>query len=87
MDETYISTSYGYVYYDLINNLIYNLYVYRQDRRQGHAGELIDLVKYMFELMGHGSQIKIEANPKENSIPIKDLKRFYERKGLIVINK
>lgn len=80
--ENFISTQYGYCYYDLENYLIYNLYVYEDCRRKGCAKRLLQYAINEIKQTGYTGEIYIQANPRENSISKNDLISFYESMGL-----
>lgn len=86
LEHKYISTHYGYCYYDLENNLIYNLYVYEDYRRKGYAKRLLQYVINEIRQSGYTGEIHIQANPKENSISKDNLVCFYKQMGLNIID-
>jgi ribosomal protein S18 acetylase RimI-like enzyme len=67
--------------------MIYDLYVRKEYRRKGHARNLIQTVINKIRVSGYEKDIRIEAQPKENSIDVKKLTIFYEGMGLKVIIK
>ena len=79
-EETYVLTDFGYCYYDTELNIIYNLYVFQKYRRQGKARELVEIASSKLK-----DPIKIQAEPRENSISVTNLVSFYKRLGLEVI--
>lgn len=66
---------------------IYNLFVYPEFRRCGKAQELLQLVIDAIRKTGYIDEIRIEADPKENSISFEDLVSFYTRMKLTIYNK
>lgn len=90
LEETYIETEYGYCFYtfeDYPGALIYNLYVYNQFRRQGHAKKLLQSVIDLIKSTGYTGEIGIEAIPRENSIELCDLYNFYKTFNLKILEK
>ena len=83
--ETYISTHYGYCYYDLKNHLIYNLYVYPDYRNKGYAKRLLQYATNEIRQTGYAGNIYIQADPRGDSISRNNLISFYERMGLLII--
>ena len=87
-EVNFIHNKYGYCYYAVGDKtaLIYNLYVEPNYRQKGHAENLIRLVIREIRGTGYYGEIQIEAHPKEDSISLENLVRFYERLGLKVIS-
>jgi ribosomal protein S18 acetylase RimI-like enzyme len=84
-NENFIHNKYGYCYYQINSDntaLIYNLYVEKCHRKNGHAKHLIQLVK---NEIGDNRETQIEADPQENSISKDDLISFYRKMGLKII--
>jgi ribosomal protein S18 acetylase RimI-like enzyme len=88
LNENFIQNKFGYCFYAIQNNdaIIFNLYVHPEYRRCGHANRLIQLVINEIRFYGYTDKIKIEAIPKENSIDLKTLIKFYNKYNLDVIN-
>lgn len=88
-NENFIHNKYGYCYYCICENcsLIHTLYVEEEHRRKGHAKDLIKFVIDEIRKAGYNKEIKIQAQPKENSISIENLVTFYESMGLKVLIK
>lgn len=89
-EETYIETEYGYCFYtfeDYPGALIYNLYVYPQFRRQGHAKKLLRSVIDLICSTGYTGDIGIEVIPREDSISRNDLYNFYKTLNLKILEK
>lgn len=84
--ETYISTHYGYCYYDLKNHLIYNLYVYPDYRNKGYAKRLLQYAINEIRQTGYTGEIYIQAEPREDSISKADLISFYKYMELTILN-
>ncbi len=83
----FILTEYGYCCYcfpDNKNALIFNLYIYKEFRRLGHAKEIIEKCITTIREKGYEKEISIEAAPTENSISVEDLVVFYKNMGLTV---
>ena len=88
MDENFVQTRFGYCFYDLETYpLIYNLYVHPEHRRCGHSKRLLQWVISEIRRTGYTGEISIEAFPKENSINLEDLVKYYESIGLKVTEK
>jgi HK97 family phage portal protein len=58
------------------------VYVNPNDRGQGHAGKLLD--RAIENTAGTGREIKLIADPKEESIKLEDLVSFYKKHGFNV---
>ena len=94
--EKCIKTEYSRCCYDihytncsvgLVNKaIIYRLYTSPDYRRKGYAKQILsDVIKAIREY-GYIGNIYIEAIPNENSISKKDLVKFYEKMGLVILN-
>ena len=82
--ENFIQNKYGYCFYDLDSRLIYNLYVFKKYRKNGHSKTLL---KYIIDQMKaiDDSEIFIQIAVRENSIPVKLLISYYEKLGLTIL--
>lgn len=84
-----ISNEYGHCHYcvckDKNCSMIYNLFVKKEYRRKGVAKHFLQEVIKEIRTTGYISDIKIIAEPEENSISKEDLVKFYEKMGLKVI--
>lgn len=85
-NENFIHTKYGYCFYVLDNEkyFIYNLYIEPRYRRKGHAKKLLTYVIKEIKETGYDKEIYIEARPKESSIDINLLIKFYKSLGLTI---
>lgn len=84
-NENFIQSKFGYCFYSLGSQpFIYNLYVHPQYRRCGHSRMLLKLVISQIRKGGCGGEICIQAEPRENSIGLVDLTRYYKNLGLTV---
>ena len=86
--ENFIHTNYGYCYYtlDYVNlPVIYGLYINQDCRKKGYATHLLTLVIGEIREGGYSGKILIEAKPKENSISVNNLIRFYEQMNLTIL--
>ena len=84
-NENFIQTKFGYCFYSLENPpFIYNLYIHPKYRGQGHSKWLLNLIIHEIREKGYTEEIHIQAEPKDNSISLTDLKKYYERMGLVV---
>ena len=84
-----INNKYGHCYYCTCDNkcsMIYNLYVRKEHRKQGHAKELLKQAINKIRELGYKQDIKIIAEPEENSIDKESLIKLYENMGLKVID-
>ncbi|MHC1722756.1 MAG: GNAT family N-acetyltransferase [Aminipila sp.] len=84
----FIINQYGYCCYCIKSDsyaLIFNLYIHKEFRRLGHAKEIIKMCITAIRKRGYEKEITIEAEPRENSIPVEDLVVFYRKMGLLVI--
>ena len=84
-----INNQYGHCYYCVCDNkcsMIYNLYVEKEYRRQGHAKELLKQAINKIRELGYIKEIKIVAEPEENSIDQESLIKLYKSIGLKVID-
>lgn len=84
----FILNKYGYCCYCMKPNcdaLIFNLYIHKEFRRLGHAREIIKTCITAIRESGYEKEIKIEAEPRENSISVEDLVFFYRKMGLAVL--
>lgn len=87
--ENFIHNKFGWCYYAMApgeNPIIYNLYVHKEYRRQGHGKWLLQYVIREIRQSGCEVEIMIEARPKENSIDREKLILFYTKMGLTIIN-
>ena len=85
--ENFIHTKFGYCFYSLEGKpLIYNLYVHPQYRMHGHSRMLLECVINEIKKTGYDGLIYIQAKPKENSIELSNLKRYYENMELCILN-
>ena len=87
-NENVIQNKYGYCQYCVCDNcaMIYNLYVEKEHRKKGHARYLIETAINAIRATEYRKDIKIEAQPREDSIDIEKLIDFYKKMGLKVIN-
>lgn len=85
-NENYIHTKHGYCYYYIEGEeaIIYNLYIEPQYRRKGYAKQLLKLVIYLIKTFGI-TAIQIECKPRDDSISLEELSRFYKSMRLQVI--
>jgi GNAT superfamily N-acetyltransferase len=83
-----ISNEYGHCNYCVCDNcaMIYDLYVKKEYRRNGHARYLIQTAIDEIRLTGYKEAIMIKAESTEDSISSEKLIVFYEEMGLKVIN-
>lgn len=84
-----LKNNYGHCYYcvcpDDNCSMIYNLFIENEYRKMGHAKEFIlQAIKEIRET-GYSGDIKVVAEPEEDSISKEDLIKFYENMGLKVI--
>ena len=89
--EDFIHNRFGYCFYTMVDDettepFIYNLYVHEEYRRLGHSIKLLKYIINEIRETGYRGSIKIEAIPKDDSIPLEKLIEFYESLGLEVIN-
>lgn len=83
--EDFIQTKYGYCFYSIEDEpLIYNLYIHPQYRRQGHSRVLLNFVILAIRKDGYAGKIRIQANPREDSIELNTLIKYYQSMGLYV---
>lgn len=86
-EELFVHTNYGYCCFTK-DCVLYNLYVEKGFRGKGLGTRLlkmaIDEIRFF---NGSNVVIRVEAVPREGSVPVDDLIRFYEKHGLLVINK
>ena len=84
-NENFIQTKFGYCFYALGPcPLVYNLYVHPQYRRGGHSRTLLKLAINEIRKSGYKGTIGIQAEPREDSIGLVDLTRYYKSMGLTV---
>lgn len=85
-----INADYGHCHYctcDKENcSMIYNLFVEKDYRRKGNAKILVKNAIDKIRETGYTGDIKIIAEPEDNSISKKKLIEFYEKMGLKVVN-
>lgn len=84
----FILTEYGYCCYCILPDgiaLIFNLHVYKEFRKMGHAKEIIEMCIRKIRKNGYKKEITIQAEPQENSISVEDLVTFYRKMGLTVL--
>lgn len=85
-NENFIQNKFGYCFYYLGPcPLVYNLYVHPQYRRSGHSKRLLELVIGEIRKNGYAGRINVQAKPRENSIRLKDLTKYYQCMGLFVL--
>lgn len=80
----FILNEYGYCCYCIKSDCdasIFNLYIYKEFRRLGHAKEIIKMCITEIRERGYEKEIKIEAEPRENSISIEALIDYYKKWG------
>lgn len=86
-----IFNNYGHCHYCVCkdNNcsMIYNLYIEKEYRRQGHAKQLVETAINEIRKTGYEGDIKIVAEPEEESIKKQDLIEFYEKMNLKIIDQ
>ena len=88
--EYKVSNQYGYCKFSFEKDEdgefchIYNLYVHRKFRRQGHARELLTMAILQISELGHSGDILIVCNPTDTSVIKSELSEFYESMGLKV---
>lgn len=84
--ENFVQNKFGYCFYSLGPcHLIYNLYVLPEYRRRGHSKRLLELAISEIRKSGYCGKICIEADPREGSIGIKELTKYYKSMGLTVL--
>nr|DAQ35597.1 MAG TPA: acetyltransferase [Caudoviricetes sp.] len=84
-NENFIQNKFGYCFYTLDSTpFIYNLYVHPQYRRRGHSRALLELAVSEIRKSGYEGEILIQAEPKENSIGLADLTKYYMSMGLVI---
>ena len=85
-----ISNKYGHCYYCVcVDNdcaMIYNLFIKKEYRRKGHAKELLKQAINKIREFGYKQDIKIVAEPEENSISKENLIEFYKKMNLKVVD-
>ena len=89
IEDNFIHNKYGYCYYEIEQDktpLIFNLYVYPQYRKQGHARKILEFVMNEIRQTGYTGMINIEVSPREDSISRESLAGFYSSLGLNLIN-
>ena len=86
-NENFVHNKYGYCYYCVCDNcaMIYNLYVEKEYRRKGYARSLIQIAINEIRASGYEKDIKIEAQPREDSINLEKLIAFYKGMGLKIL--
>lgn len=81
--ETFVQSEYGYCFYEVDESaLIYNLYVYPEFRRNGHATDLLHMAVKELRATGYCGQICVEVVPTEDSVCVPVLANFYVKNGL-----
>lgn len=86
--ENFIHDKYGYCYYNVepdAQPIIFNLYTKIKYRHQGYARKHLEYVIGEIRKTGYEGKIGIEAKPKDNSIRVEDLARFYNSMGLDIL--
>lgn len=84
-NENFIQNKFGYCFYSLgYYPLIYNLYVHPQYRNCGNSKALLELVIREIRKSGYEGEIRIQAKPRENSIGMADLTKYYKGLGLAI---
>ena len=84
-----ISNEYGHCHYCVCKEencaMIYNLYIEKEHRRKGKAKEFIEKAINKIRATGYKGDIKIAAEPEDDSISKDDLIIFYKKMGLKVV--
>ena len=84
-NENFIQNKFGYCFYSLgACPLIYNLYIYPEYRLSGNSKNILEIVISEIRKNGYSSEIYIQAIPKEESISLEDLTKYYKRMGLFI---
>jgi GNAT superfamily N-acetyltransferase len=87
-NEDFVQIKQGYCFYQLKPiALIYNLYVFPKYRQKGYSKILLNFVISMIKQTGYTGNIYVEPKPKENSINVVDLIKYYKSMGLTILNK
>ena len=87
-EENFIHNKFGYCFYILGDiPLIYNLYVYPKYRRCGHSRTLLQCVISEIRQKDYEGVIHIQAIPREDSIKLANLEKYYESMGLIILKE
>ena len=87
-DEYFIQTKFGWCFYSLVNcPLIYNLYVHPKYRRCGHSRTLLQCVINSIRENGCDGIIHIQATPRDGSIELADLAKYYKSMGLVILKE
>ena len=84
-----LKNKFGYCNFDISETegaCIYDLYIYAEYRKHGHAKRLICDAINRIRSSGYDDIIGIEASPKEDSISKAALVKFYKSLGLCVTN-
>ena len=87
MLENFIQNKFGYCFYCVEPNsaIIYNLYLHPEFRQQGNSRKLLGYVIKEIQDLGHVGDIQIESKPRENSIPVDVLEKYYRSLGLKIL--
>ncbi len=88
IDDKFVQNEAGYCCYDINwkpDPLIYNLYIYKEYRRRGHAKTLLTLAIRAIRDTGYYGEICIEPKPRENSIPSTKLVDLYKSFNLKIL--
>lgn len=84
-----LSNEYGHCDYCVCKEkdcaMIYNLYILKDYRKKGHAKELIQKAIKEIRATNYKKDIKVVAEPDDNSITKDALIKFYESMGLKII--
>jgi len=84
-NENFIQNKFGYCFYTLDSSpLIYNLYVHPQYRHHGHSRTLLQLAIGEIWKSGYEGEIHMQAKPREDSIGLVDLIKYYKSMGLVI---
>ena len=85
-----ISNEYGHCHYCVCHfddcAMIYNLHIEKEYRRKGHATDFIQRAINKIRATGYVGDIKIVAEPEDNSISKETLVKFYEKMGLKIVD-
>jgi len=87
-NENFIHNKFGYCYYALEEDysIIYNLYVEPQYRRSGHSKILLNYAINEIRKLEYYGEIQIQAVPREESISLDELIKYYKSLGLKILN-
>jgi len=83
-----IKKSFGHCCYEFKEDYvhIYDLFIFPKSRRMGNARRILQIAINRIKKIGYKGKIKIVAQPRGDSISLKNIVTFYKSMGLEVFS-